>query len=341
MTPVDGHIQKIYEEIEDLVFETFELWDNDRVGFRWKHYLPNHTKRVHAACLELGKREGASLLELSFASTLHDITKAYDGEIYTDSNGNRILDENGFWKNEVLLPARQNKVTRLYDSNNLYGTMHHLSGAFIARTLLEEYGLEQSFVDNVSAIIAAHVKPRNLPAEEYNRIYSKIESQIIYDADTIDANLGFVAFFRNIHIHAPRYKKNGGFDMGNYINSIEPWINRKQDFADGLFTRTARKIGEERQQRKRYLYQQLVSEQQDPALNSKYGMMGILNYFVEQTDEPDFGKQLGYLQQRWIPERKKLLEHDRSSHNHEMAMKSLEHSVDFCTILSEEALGIK
>ena len=129
--------QKIQNELNELALETFGLWDQDRVGFRWKHYLPNHTQRVRAICLELGRREGADQLALSFAATLHDITKPYDGEIHTDSAGKRILDENGFWKNEVLMPARSNIVTELYDSNNLYGSMHHISGAFIARKILE------------------------------------------------------------------------------------------------------------------------------------------------------------------------------------------------------------
>ena len=35
--------QKIQTELNELALETFELWDQDRVGFRWKHYLPNHT----------------------------------------------------------------------------------------------------------------------------------------------------------------------------------------------------------------------------------------------------------------------------------------------------------
>ena len=333
--------QQIQTELNELALETFGLWDQNRVGFRWKHYLPNHTQRVRAICLELGRREGANQLALSFAATLHDITKPYDGEIHTDDDGNRILDENGFWKNEVLMPARSNIVTELYDSNNLYGAMHHISGAFIAKKLLEGYGLEQDFVDNVCSIIAAHVKSLSLTPEEYDYVYGKVEHKIIYDADTMDANLGYVAFFRNIHIHAPRHLQNGSFNIARYIASIEPWINRKQSFADGLFTRLAREMGEKRQQRKQQLYQQLITEQNNPELNMKYGMLGVINYFVSQTSEPNFGKEMLHLQQSWIPERERWLEQDSHGSDSKQAKQSLQHVMDFCKTICEEAAGRK
>ncbi len=333
--------QKIQTELNELALETFGLWDQSRVGFRWKHYLSNHTQRVRATCLELGRREGANQLALSFAATLHDITKPYDGEIYTDGDGKRILDEDGFWKNEVLMPARSNIVTELYDGNNLYGSMHHISGAFIARKILEEYGLEMDFVDNVCSIITAHIKPLRLTPEEYNHIYGKMEHQIIYDADTMDANLGYVAFFRNIHIHALRHLQNGSFNIARYIASIEPWINLKQSFANGLFTRLARDMGEKRQQRKQQLYRQLIIEQNNPELNMNYGMLGVINYFVSQTSEPNFDKEMLHLQQSWIPERERWIEQDSHGIDLEQARQSLQHVIAFCETISEEALGRK
>jgi hypothetical protein len=341
MADVNIDYQKIHAEIAELVLETFDLWDEDRVGFRWKNYLPNHTQRVRAACLELGRQAGANLIELSFAATLHDITKPYDGEIFTDKDGNRILDQNGFWKNEVLMPARSNIVTEIYDRNKLYGTMHHTSGAFIARKLLEEYGLEQGFIDNVCTIITAHVKPLQISPEEYERIYGKIESQIIHDTDTMDANLGYVAFFRNIHIHAPRHTQNGGFDMAKYITSIEPWINRKQSFADILFTQQAREMGNKRQQRKRQLYQQLIAEQRNSELSMKYGILGAIDYIAGQNAQPNFSKELAFLQQKWIPERKRNIDNSSNAAERELAERSLANVIDFCNILAEEAEGKK
>jgi len=333
--------QNIQTELNELALETFGLWDQERVGFRWKHYLPNHTQRVRAMCLELGKHEGADQLALSFAATLHDITKPYDGEIYADGDGNRILDENGFWKNEVLMPARSNIVTELYDSNNLYGSMHHTSGAFIAGKILDGYGLAQNFIDKVCSIIASHIKPLKLTPEEYNNGYSKVEHKIIYDADTMDANLGYVAFFRNIHIHAPRHLQNGSFNVARYITSIEPWINRKQSFANGMFTGLAREMSEQRQQRKQHLYQQLVTEQDNPEINMKYGMLGVMDYLVSQTSEPNFSKEMIHLQQSWIPERERWIEKNTRGTDSEQAQNSLRRVIDFCETISEEAAGKK
>ena len=80
------------KEIEDLVRETFSLWDEKRQGFSWRNYYWNHTSRVRALCLEIGRREGADLEKLAYAATLHDITKRYDGRILTDENGRRITE---------------------------------------------------------------------------------------------------------------------------------------------------------------------------------------------------------------------------------------------------------
>jgi len=333
--------KSIHEDIERLMIETFGLWDENRVGFRWRNYILNHTSRVHSMCVELGKIEGANLTELQFAGTLHDITKLYDGVYLTDENGKRVVDENGFWRNELLMPARNNIVTQIYDENELYGTIHHISGAFVARKILERYGLDREFIDNVCSIIKAHVKPLNLNSEELAKAYEKIEHRIISDADTMDANVGYVAFFRNIHIHAPRAIQSGGFNMENYIDSMGRWIEMKQPFADNLFTESARKIAEERQTRKRLLHKELVEEKENFDLNMKFGMIGVIDYFVSQTEDPDFGDQISYIQDNWIPERQKLLEQDGNLGNHEIAKQSLSRVIDFCKDIYEEAQGKK
>lgn len=334
--------QKIYREVEELVIDTFGLWDENRVGFRWRNYIENHTRRVASMCIELGKREGGNWIELGFAGMLHDITKPYDGAYLRGEDGNRKVDENGFWINESLMPARSNIVTELYDKNELYGSIHHISGAFIVRKILERYDdLDSEFIDNVCSIIRAHIKPMNLTPEELDKFYDKVEHQIIYDADTMDANLGYVAFFRNVHIHAPRAIESGGFDMENYIENMGRWINMKQPFADRLFTDSAREIGERRQQRKRRLHRELIKEKDNFELNMNYGMIGVIDYFVKNTEEPDFSEQLSYLQNKWIPERQKWIEENGHKIDREIAQQSLLRVVDFCRDIDEEARGKK
>ena len=95
--------QKVLTELEDLVLETYSLWDHNRIGFQWRHYTWNHTKRVRAMGMELGRKAGGDVKKLELAGTLHDITKKYDGEILTDEEGKRVTSAQGFWLNEKLL----------------------------------------------------------------------------------------------------------------------------------------------------------------------------------------------------------------------------------------------
>ena len=104
-------------------------------------------------------------------------------------DGQRVLDANGFWLNEYLPPARQNLVTELYDDLGLRGTVHHDSGARIAAHLLEERDYAAVFCAHVAEIIRSHLKVNE---------DSSIEGGIIYDADTIDSNIGLPALYRNI-----------------------------------------------------------------------------------------------------------------------------------------------
>jgi len=331
--------KEIHKELEELVLETFGLWDENRVAFRWRHYLPNHTCRVRSMCIELGKCEGGNLIELEFAGTLHDITKPYDGVILRDKNGERAVDGNGFWGNEVLIPARNNIVTELYDKHNLYGSIHHISGAFIAGKILEKYELDREFIDDVCSIIKAHVKPLNLTSGELDRAYAKVENQIIYDADTIDANLGYVAFFRNVHIHAHRAIQRGTFDMKDYIDSMEKWVEWSRNIAASLFTKSGREMAEKRQERKQHLCKELIAEEGNFGLNMKYGMLGVIDYLVSQTADPNFTEELNHLQNIWIPQRRRWIDKGNCSIDCDAARQSLSWVIGFCRTIKAECHG--
>jgi len=332
--------QPILKELEDLTAETFGLWDHNRVGFQWRHYTLNHTLRVRNMCLELGRREGADLTQLAFAATLHDITKRYDGKILTDENGNRVLDENGFWINETLLPNpnKSNIVTELYRENNLQGTVHSISGAFIAKKLLESYGLPDDFNEAVSTIIRAHVKPPRLTPEQYDELYGKVESRILYDADTMDANVGYTAFYRNVHIHSYGAMQRDGFNLSAYVDNLPRWIDTKYSFIDNLLTESGREVGARRQERNKTLYQMLSEEKKHYNLNLKYGLLGVIDYFVSGTEDPNFREQIDYLEQHWIPERKRWLQRE-SSETEELAQQSINRVVDFCNLMKAECSG--
>ena len=186
-----GGDRAVLSELEGLVRETYTLWDEEWVGFSWRNYTYDHVQRVRALARTIGAEEGADDRVLNFAGLLHDITKAYDGEIITDEQGNRVLDENGFWQNETLAPARENVVTEVYDRLDLAGQLHNVSGAHMADWLLSERGYPGQFR---VAVGAGH---RGALA---GRRRATVEGRSLYDADTIDANIGMPAFYRNIQI---------------------------------------------------------------------------------------------------------------------------------------------
>lgn len=331
---------QVLNELETLVTETFGLWEHNRVGFQWRHYTWNHTLRVRAMSMELGKREGGDVKLLEVAGTLHDITKRYDGVILTDDNGHRILDANGFWLNETLTPSGQNVVTELYDKHNLHGKVHHESGAVITQHILARYDFEPAFVEAATAIVLAHLKPTNLTAENFNLLYRNIENQILYDADTMDANVGYTAFFRNIHIHAHFALQRGNFELEDYVRNLPRWINSKQEFVDKLLTASSREVAQARQDRNQQLFSLMVAELEDMEINRKYGLLGLIEYFVGETAEPHFLNQLTYLQTEWLPQRRQwLAEEEKSGSARDRAQAAIERVDDFLTLLERESQG--
>lgn len=294
---------EITREIESLVSGTFSLWDGGWVEFSWPAYYFNHTKRVEALSLAIGAEEGADQDTLRLAALLHDVTKRYDGQILKDASGNRILDEYGFWKNEICRPNGDggNFVTDRYDSLDLYGTLHSLSGEAIARELLARHGLPPALCAEVGTVIRAHVKP----TQHDENLYAAAGSRALYDADTIDANVGLVAFFRNIHIRAHYAALKGEkLDLREYVDTIPPWLTMKRDFLPKLMTETGLRIAEGRLQRVHDLHAELRGEREDYALNIEYGLLGMLAYFAENNELPDMVEQLRHLREVWLPRRR-------------------------------------
>jgi len=331
---------QVLKELETLVNDTFALWEHNRVGFQWRHYTWNHTLRVRALSMELGRQEGGDVKLLEVAGTLHDITKRYDGVILTDDNGQRILDHNGFWLNETLTPAGQNIVTELYNKHNLQGKVHHESGAVITENILAMYDFEPAFVQAATAIVLAHLKPMNLTAEDFNLLYSNIENQVLYDADTMDPNVGYTAFFRNIHIHAHFALQRGNFDLEGYVRGLPRWINSKQEFVDKLLTESSREVAQARQDRNQQLFGQMVGELEDMEIHRKYGLLGVIEYFVSKTADPHFLNQLNYLQTEWLPKRRQwLAEGEKNESVRERAQAAVNRVNDFLTLLERESKG--
>jgi len=178
--------------LDGLVRETYQLWDQEWVGFSWRNYTYDHVRRVCNLALSLAAEEGEMVdtRVLNLAVLLHDITKPYDGEALM-RDGQRVVDERGYWRNAVLPPARANGITRLYDALGLSGSVHNISGARVAEALLAARGYPPDVQAHVAEVIASHLK---VTPE------TSLEGRCLYDADTIDANIGLPALYRNIQI---------------------------------------------------------------------------------------------------------------------------------------------
>ncbi len=337
-TPSDD--RRILGELEELMRETFMLWDEKRVGFSWRHYYLNHTQRVRMLSLSIGKHEGADLRKLEYAALMHDITKRYDGKILTDKDGKRVLDADGFWQNEMLPPNpnKSNIVTQLYTEHDQERKVHNESGALIAGMILRDYGLPEDFCDGVSSVILTHLKPGESNPEKMRRFNENLEGRILYEADTMDSNLGLVAFFRNIGIHTySMLQRDGKAELRKYIEGIPRWLNMKEDFLPRMQTDTGRQRGEERQKRNWEMWSLIEREKEDFELNEKYGILGIVKYLMGCCDDPNMQEQMDHVENEWLPERKAMLSSENSRRKD--AERSLKSAIDFHSTLAKEICG--
>jgi HD superfamily phosphohydrolase YqeK len=307
---LSGHDAEVLRHLDELVRQTHLLWDQEWVGFSWRHYTYEHMQRVRGLARTMGRDEGADARVIEFSATLHDVTKSYDGEIVVGPDGKRILDENGFWKNEVLLPARTNRVTELYDRIGLQGTLHNVSGGRIADALLEVEGFAPDFRARVAQAIREHL----LAGGD-----ASLEGKVLYDADTIDANIGLPAFYRNIQIsmHGQdrQYARRGERfvdwlreNLPSYVQTyfrerIPTWIEGKErDFIPKMNTAAGRRVAEQRIERLRQVNANLVEELEELEEALERGRMAVVRYFMEYRDNPQLTQQLALLEQRWSGE---------------------------------------
>ncbi|HEY3281596.1 MAG TPA: HD domain-containing protein [Armatimonadota bacterium] len=290
-------------EVLRLVQETYGLWEEARVGFSWRSYYPNHTLRIRDLCLAMAEPEGADPRLLTLAALLHDVTKRYDGAIQKDSEGGDLLNEEGLWLNETVLPARRNRVTNLYERLGLRGSVHHVSGAAIAEVVLRELGLPSVDAERVAEVIRGHLRPEGLSEEEDRRRYRLAETRVLHDADVIDPNVGYPAFYRNVQIHAGFALERGeALTVEQYLSSMARWVAMKEEFSDRTLTATGRAVSVARQQSCRDLLALLQGEAADPQTNLRFGVMGCVGVLLTEAEDPSLQGHLARLRDAWLPE---------------------------------------
>lgn len=288
----------ILGELEQLVAETYTLWDEEWVGFTWRTYTFEHVQRVRGLAQTLARATGADELVLAYAALLHDITKGYDGEIVM-KDGQRVLDEKGRWRNQVLLPARRNHVIEIYERLGLAGSLHNQSGAVLADALLAERGLPDSLRSHVALVIRSHLRPHP---------EGTIEEHVLYDADTIDANIGLPALHRNLYINLHR-EEGARPDFADWIGPrraefyrwwlgerVPLWIStRRPEFVPRLSAAAARALAEERYDRKLGFVAALAAEidrrQEGDGLS-------VLDALIDDRVNPRLSVQLAGLRAR-------------------------------------------
>lgn len=324
-----------YQEIEQVVIDTFSMWDVVRVGFSWRKYYLEHTLQVQNLSLRMAQDLGADPEQLRIAAILHDITKRYDGAIVKTEEGKNVVDEEGFWLNETVRPDRHNWVSELYDKKELGGLIHHVSGAVLTELVLDEFGLPHNFIKPVAKVVRGHLKGK-VPPDVFDERYKETEVRILYDADTMDPNVGLTAFYRNIQIVAGNQLKKGEpLDLAAYIRNLPRWVEMKDAFREQLLTERGKEICDERQARSRQVVGDLNAELEREDVNRKYGMLGAVEYLFTNPEDPSIREHLAGLKDEWLPERERLVSsEDGSDRDH--ALEALERSRNFIRLFEGE-----
>jgi putative nucleotidyltransferase with HDIG domain len=300
--------QALVADLEDLVRETYLLWEPGWVNFNWRGYTYDHVQRVRGLAHTLCLREEGDCRVVELAALLHDITKAYDGDYVLDADGKRAVDERGYWRNAVRPPSAGNEVTRLYDRMGLAGHLHNESGAAVAYELLVARRVDERLAAAVAQTIADHLMPAaDVP----------VESRCLYDADTIDANIGLPAFVRNIYIHlhyrdARRRPDEPDTDallldapqeyLGPYVRERLPdWSSgKRRDFVPKLLTPSSVDLAERRLARLEDVWVRLAAEIDDWPAQCANGCLGVVLYLMRHRDEPSIDGEVTLLREAWL-----------------------------------------
>lgn len=290
--------QRLLSTLDDLLLETYNLWEPGWVTFNWRAYTYDHVQRVRGLAVHLCREEGGDAIVIELAAILHDITKPYDGEYVVDAEGKRVVNEAGLWRNATRRPARSNAVTKLYDDLGLDGQLHNESGATLAYHLLKSYGVSEDICQRVAETIRQHLRPSE---------NAEIESRCLYDADTIDANIGLPAFVRNIyinlHFHDVRKKpetpplqillRDGpmAFLRPYVLGNLPNWAKgKRRDFCPRLLTEAGRSLSQKRLDRLDGVFNLMAEELDNSPLDHPSCLRVVLHY-MQNNDEPSMAQE--------------------------------------------------
>jgi hypothetical protein len=182
-----------------------------------------------------------------------------------------------------------------------------VSGARIADALLAERGYPAAFRAHVGEIIVSHLKVTDA---------SSLEGRCLYDADTIDANIGHPALYRNIQIsmhflekqHAERGESTEAYLAEKLRDQLHlflvekwpAWVSTKhRDFVERMTTEAGRRraVARIRGLEEALATMQAEMAEFDAAIES--GHLAPTVYFIRSRRNPSLLDEMAILEARW------------------------------------------
>ena len=178
----------------------------------------------------------------------------------------------------------------------------------MAYHLLQRSGADRVLSEQVAQAIRDHLQPDP---------DTSIMGRCLYDADTIDANIGLPAFIRNIYINSHFYdlrKDPGAPDLetllrSNPIDYLRPYIveklpswteGKERDFIPRLLTTMARQLATRRLERLRRIWISLAEELDTFDWHRSHGRLAVLLYYMFHTNDPSIAAETAYLAHHWV-----------------------------------------
>lgn len=172
----------------------------------------DHIERVYGLCKKIGAEENADMEILLTAALLHDASGSHPGK------------------------GKRNE--------------HHIHSAAFAGQILEHEGWSTDRIQAVQHCILAHRFREDSPPES-------IEAKVLFDADKLDV-IGAIGVVRALayafQVKQPaftppseQFMESGKTIQGEPHSAYHEYVYKLSHIAEKLFTRTARKIANERQ----------------------------------------------------------------------------------------------
>jgi hypothetical protein len=173
------------------------MWHEAWVGLTWRFYRYERMRRVRAHVGTVGSVEGAEPRVVAPVAALGDVTESCGSEMLAGPDGKCMPARTGF--GEVHPQCRRGcmldrNLRRVWSDWRVY----HMSGGAVTQVLLEVRVFSGAIADEVKQTMIDHL----IDTRERS-----VAGKCLCDDDTLGANVGFPALFRqhsNVPVRARR-----------------------------------------------------------------------------------------------------------------------------------------